>query len=111
MVNLFQIWKSKGKILEGIANYVFKKDDVEVIAAERQNICRSNICGYDDPFGISEKAVVKGVDSCGACGCVKKLKIRTLSSACGLNMIGKEPLWNAVLTESEEQKLKEKLSY
>jgi hypothetical protein len=101
--NLIQLWKKKGKILEGIRNAVFKREDVENIAKERLEICRSNKCGFYDPLGRSEAAVIKGVESCGSCGCKLSWKSRSLSDACP------EGYWERVLTETEEGILKEKL--
>lgn len=111
MKNVIKIWKNKDQIIEGITNSIFKKEDVEEIAAERLAICRSNKCGFYDPRGESEKAVVKGKESCGACGCLLKYKTHSLSSSCGLTEVGKEPLWKAILTKKEEDKLKEKIPY
>lgn len=102
-ISLIEIWKKKGKILEGITNSIFKREDVEHIAQERLKICRSNKCGYHDPHGTSEAAVVKGAESCGSCGCKLSWKTRALSDACP------EDYWEAVLTETEEAVLKEKL--
>jgi hypothetical protein len=101
--NLIELWKKKGKIFEGIRNAVFKREDVESIAEERLKICRSNKCGYYDPLGRSEAAVIKGAESCGSCGCKLSWKSRALSDSCP------EGYWERVLTETEEGALKEKL--
>lgn len=101
--NLIQLWKKKGKILEGIRNAIFKREDVESIAEERLRICRSNKCGYHDAEGRSEAAVVKGAESCASCGCKLSWKSRALSDECP------EGYWKRVLTETEEAVLKEKL--
>lgn len=101
--SLIELWKKKGKILEGIGNSIFKKEDVEHIAEERLKICRSNKCGYYDPLGNSEAAVIKGVESCGACGCKLAWKSRALSDECP------KGYWERVLTETEDAVLKEKL--
>jgi hypothetical protein len=102
-ISLITIWKKRGKILEGITNALFKKEDVEVVAEERLAICRSNVCGFHDPHGRSEAAVVKGAESCGSCGCKLSWKVRALSDACP------EGFWEAVLTETEEAVLREQL--
>jgi hypothetical protein len=98
--NIIKIWKNKGHIYEGIRNSIFKKEDVEDIANERLLICRSNLCGFYDPLGTSEAAVVKGAESCGNCGCKLSYKTRALSSECPIG------LWSSVLTETEESHLK-----
>jgi len=102
--NIIKIWKTKGQILEGITNSIFKKEDVEEIAQQRMQICMN--CALYDVQGSG--CFVSGTQPCcnqdmGGCGCSLSLKTRALSSACPL---GK---WAAELTEEEEDKLKEKL--
>jgi hypothetical protein len=101
--NAIEIWKNRNKILEGLRNSVFKRDDVELIANERIAICRSNECGFHDPNGISEAAVAKGKESCGSCGCKLSWKTRSLSSNCPINS------WEAILSETEEAALNNNL--
>ena len=102
-MNIFYIWKQRGKILEGVTNSIFKREDVEEIATERLIICRSGICGFHDPNGTSEAAYIKGVESCGHCGCKLSWKCRALSDKCPTGH------WEAVMTGSEEEALKQKL--
>lgn len=102
--NVIQIWKTKGQILEGITNSIFKKEDVEEIASQRMAICRK--CYLYDIHGTG--CMVPGTQPCcnqksGGCGCSLSLKTRSLSSDCPLNK------WKAVLSEDEEDKLNEKL--
>jgi hypothetical protein len=102
--NIIKIWKSKGQILEGITNSIFKKEDVEEIAQARMQICMN--CALYDVQG--EGCFVKGTQPCcdekrGGCGCSLSLKTRALSSECPL---GK---WKAELTEEEEDQLNQKL--
>lgn len=102
--NIITIWKNKGQILEGVMNSVFKKEDVEEIATERMNICRN--CHLYDTQGYG--CLVPGTHPCcneknGGCGCSLEFKTRSLSSDCPLNK------WKAILTQEEEDKLKEKL--
>jgi len=102
--NLIQIWKSKGQIIEGISNSIFKKEDVEQLAQIRLNICQG--CKLYDFSG--EGCMVPGTQPCcneklGGCGCSLSLKTRALSSECPK---GK---WKAELTEDEEDKLNQKL--
>lgn len=97
---IIQIWKNKGKILEGITNRVFKKEHVEQIAAQRAEIC--NTCTHIDREG--SKCAIPGTQPCcGLCGCSLGLKTRSLSSFCD------DGRWEAVLTQEEEDKLKEQL--
>jgi hypothetical protein len=105
-MNIIRIWKSRNQIIEGIKNAVFRKEDVEEIAHERELICRSNKCGSFDLSG--EGCMVPGTQPCcsqltGGCGCSLKFKLRSLSSFCP------KGYWDKVLNEKEEQQLKEKL--
>lgn len=102
--NIIQLWKSKGQILEGITNSIFKREDVEQIAQYRMQIC--NKCDLLDVQG--EGCMIPGTQPCcnekkGGCGCSLSLKTRALSSECPL---GK---WAAEITEEEEDLLNEKL--
>lgn len=101
--NIIRLWKQRNQILEGIRNSIFKKEDVEEIASERLSICRTNTCQHHDPTGTSEAAFVKGSESCGHCGCKLSFATRSLSYACPLGF------WEAVLTETEDAHLQEKL--
>lgn len=106
-MNIIKIWKEKGKILEGIKNSIFKKEDVEKIAIERFSICSSNICQSFDVSGAGCEVPGSPRPCCdkrnGGCGCSLGLKTRSLSSSCP------KGLWSAELTEDEEDKLKQKL--
>lgn len=108
--NLLKVWKSKGQILEGIVNKVFKQDHIEEIALERLSICESNLCGMYDPDGSSERAAVKGQASCAGCGCVLEFKTRCLSCHCYLKDINQHPLWEAVVSPAEETLLRERMN-
>ena len=92
-MNLIRIWKSKGQILEGVKNNIFKSEHVEDIAQGRMSIC--NICPFMDPAG-SKCAVPGTAPCCGECGCKLSLKTRSLSSECP------KGFWKAVVTEAEE---------
>lgn len=100
--NLIQIWKAKGQILEGIKNSVFKKEDVEQIADQRMEICKS--CSLFDEVGAG--CILPGSHPCcdekkGGCGCSLAFKTRSLSSECPKGR------WKAVLTQQEEDLLYE----
>ena len=99
-MSLIKIWKEKGKIMEGILNYVFKHQDVEIIANERQKEC--DACEYHDIKG--KTCMIPGTGPCcELCGCVIKIKIRSLSSCCP------DSRWEAMMTEEEEDLLNEQL--
>lgn len=102
--NVIRIWKSKGQILEGITNSVFRREDVEHIAESRMEICRKCVL-YDEK---GEGCMVLGTHPCcnqdkGGCGCSLKFKTRSLSSSCPKNY------WKAELTQEEEDQLNQKL--
>jgi hypothetical protein len=89
-----RIWKERNKILEGVKNSVFKKADVENIAAERMKICAT--CDHIDTTG--DKCVVPGTQPCcGLCGCSLHLKTRALSASCDDNR------WLALVHPEDEE--------
>lgn len=102
------IWNSRGKILEGIWFTWFPNKYVEAIAAKRLAICKSNICGLYDPKGEGAICVVKGSGCCLGCGCKDLYKVHSLSSYCSLKDQGKLPLWEAELTQAEEDAFRTK---
>lgn len=108
--NLLRIWKNKNQILEGVVNKLFTNDHIEEIANERLAICQSNICGYYDADGSSERAVVKGKASCAGCGCALEFKTRCLSCHCHLQDEQQHPLWVAEISPAEETILRERLN-
>jgi hypothetical protein len=102
--NLIKIWKSKGQIVEGITNSIFKREDVEEIAEQRMSVCRK--CSLYDEEGTG--CMVGGTQPCcnqdlGGCGCSLKLKTRSLSSSCPKGH------WQAELTQQEEDLINQKL--
>ena len=100
MGTLLEVWKNKGKILEGIKNSVFKKEHVEEVAAARNAICQS--CNLIDRSG--DKCVMPGTQPCcGVCGCSLQFLQRSLSSRC------EEGQWEAVLSEEESDLLNNSL--
>ena len=101
MKGVIKIWKEKNKILEGIRNNIFKKADVEHIAAERMSICET--CPHLDTEG--SKCVVPGTSPCcGLCGCSLSLKTRALSAGCD------DKRWEAVLSEEEQMLVERQIS-
>jgi len=94
--SLIEIWKEKGKILEGIKNSIFKQEHVEEIAATRDSICQK--CEHIDREG--KECVVPGTQPCcGICGCSLGFLQRSLSSKCEA---GK---WDVILTDEENDEL------
>lgn len=100
-MNLIQIWKNKGQIIEGIKNNIFKKEHIEDIASERRQICDG--CTFLDTSG-DKCAVIGTQPCCGSCGCSLHFKLRSLSSSCP------EGKWNEVTSEEEEELIKQKIN-
>jgi len=105
--NIIQIWKSKGQIVEGITNSIFKREDVEEIAEQRLSICKNCPSKCYDKEG--KGCMIPGTQPCcdetqGGCGCSLSLKTRALSSECPFGH------WKAELTEEEEDQLNKKLA-
>lgn len=98
------LWKNKKHIFEGIKNNIFKKEHIEVIAAERMAICKK--CPAIDLIG--DNCLVAGLQPCCKfCGCTLAFKTRDLSSSCGNE---EAPLWKAILTDEENEEMKTKLN-
>ncbi len=99
-MSLIKLWKEKGKILEGIKNNIFKKEDVEEIYNERLKVC-SDCPDLDVKGG---QCYVKGTQPCcKLCGCSLGIKLRSLSASCDANK------WSKVLDEDEEDMLNKKI--
>ena len=97
MKSLIVIWKARNEIAEGIKNNLFKKADIEQIAAVRSDIC--NFCEYIDHKGT--KCLVPGTaPCCGSCGCSLALKLRSLSTSCP------EGFWKAEVSPEEEDAIR-----
>lgn len=107
-------WKNKGQIMEGFYNaYVSANPDIKKEALARLEICRSNTCGFYDPKGESEKAVFKGKESCGGCGCDLYAKCHAMSAHCylkDLNDPERPPLWDSIMTVEQEVEIN-KIAY
>lgn len=100
-----KIWNNRKQILEGFKNNMFKSEDVEAIAAEREAICKQ--CPHIDYHG--SQCLVPGTQPCcGKCGCSLKLKLRSLSSDCGDE---ENPRWHALLEPEEEDAIKDQINY
>ena len=102
--NIIRVWKSKGQILEGVTNSIFKKEDVEQIAQQRMQICEK--CELLDMQG--DGCMVGGTAPCcneklGGCGCSLTFKTRSLSSECP------KGYWLAEVTQEEEDVINQKL--
>jgi len=92
-INARKLFQNRNLILEGIKNSIFKKEAIEEIANERNELCKK--CEHIDIKGDS--CMVPGTQPCcGLCGCSLKLKQRSLASGCD------DGYWDPVLTEEEE---------
>jgi hypothetical protein len=102
--NIIRIWKTKGQILEGVTNSIFKREDVEDIAAQRLHTCHMCLLYTEKDEGC----MVSGTGPCcnqklGGCGCSLKFKTRSLSSECP------KGYWKAEISQEEEDLLNQKL--
>jgi hypothetical protein len=102
--NIIKLWKTKGQILEGVTNSIFKREDVEEIAKHRMDICLFCDLYTEDNKGC----MVAGTTPCcnqelGGCGCSLGFKTRSLSSECP------KEHWKAELTQEEEDLINQKL--
>ena len=87
-----------GKLLEGIGNSIWVKEEVEKVAAER--IAHCNICSHYSP-NVTNLKVTRKDKFCTDCGCNMYLKTRALSASCPLGGTGshfpnEQPKWTAV---------------
>jgi hypothetical protein len=96
MKNLLTIWKHKGQILEGIRNNIFKQEDVEEVAAYRNEVCGR--CSFVDHTGHA-CAMPGSQPCCAECGCALVLKTRAMTASCPRGY------WEAILTDAEESEL------
>jgi hypothetical protein len=89
-----------GKLIEGIGNSLFVKEEVEKIAAERIKHCLE--CKHYSPNARKTGVVTVRKDAfCMDCGCNMYLKTRALSAACPLgsktsHFPDEVPKWTAV---------------
>lgn len=103
MSAIIEIWKNKGKILEGIKNRIFTTEDIKHIALKRYAKCID--CKHIDEKGKS--CVMPGTQPCcKLCGCCLKIKIYSMSSECP----APEKHWEAMMSEEEEDLLNENLN-
>ena len=88
------------KIIEGVKNKIFKRQDIEDIADMRWMECLK--CPLLDQTG--DHCAVNGTQPCCAdCGCSLGLKLRVLSSSCPK---GK---WQAVVNQKAEMEIKKQI--
>lgn len=99
-INVIEIWKERGAILEGVKNRIFKQEHVEEIAERRLAVCRT--CEY---YGKnSDDCMIVGTHPCCKhCGCCLAFKSRALSASCDLGF------WDAIVTENEEDMINEQI--
>lgn len=105
-----KIWVNRDSIAEGFYNaFLNINPEIHEEANRRLSICRSNQCGFYDKEGSSETVVVKGLESCGGCGCNLTGKTHAMSKWCYLKDIGKEPLWDSLMSHDDEVQINKKL--
>lgn len=97
-------------IIEGIANSIFVKEEVEKIAEERYEICK--VCpknskvikeGRKDPSVVTEAGPYysesRPDEHCSMCACNIHAKIRSLHTHCPINK------WDEVASKEEAAKI------
>jgi hypothetical protein len=100
-----EILKNRKKIQEGFINFLIRKKEIEAIAAYRLSKCKT--CPNIDIKG--ELCAIPGTQPCcGICGCSLGLLTRSLSAECSND---ENKLWNAILSEEQEDALYEKIKY
>lgn len=95
------------KLLEGISNAIFVKEEVEKIAAERIAICK--VCPHYSPNVIKAGGgpFVRKDAFCVDCGCNMFLKTRATSAFCPLgsktsHFPNEVSRWSALTTNGDE---------
>ena len=96
------LWENRKQIAEGVMNTIFIKEEIEVVAAERKELCM--VCDNYDEKGTG--CLVPGSQPCcsnltGGCGCSIAFKTRSMSSSCPL----KQPKWTAVISQEVEDEI------
>lgn len=91
-------------ILEGITNSVFVKEEVEKIAQERYEICKTcpkNSSNKDKENFDPGKyySTLRPDEHCSVCACNLHAKVRSLHTSCPLDK------WKAVATPQEAAKI------
>lgn len=91
-------------ILEGITNSIFVKEEVEKIANERYEICKTcplNSSNRDKPDFAPGKyfSSLRPDEHCSGCACNLHAKTRSLHTSCPLDK------WKAVATPQEAAKI------
>ena len=103
---LKKAWENKTAIAEGFYNtYISHDKEIQEEADRRLAICESNVCGYWDSTGQSDKLVMKGSPGCTGCGCNGKMKVNCMACYCYLKDIGETPLWDSLITEDMDKEI------
>lgn len=106
---IFQVaWKNKGKIAEGFYNvYVSQNKEIQAEILRRKAICESNVCGYYDAKGETEKVLLPGKPACSLCGCNIPAKPACMHCSCTLAEIGETPLWEGIMEQAQEDEIRQ----
>lgn len=103
---LQKAWENREKIAEGLFyNYLSTNKEVQEEILRRKAICESNECGHYDAEGKGDNVVIPGKPACGLCGCNIPTKPACMSCTCSLADIGQTPLWDAILTQEQEDQM------
>lgn len=104
-------WKNRHQIpqiAEGFFNaYMSLNRDIQEQVKVRKEICESNVCGHYDAEGKGDNVILSGKPACDICGCNIPAKPACLSCTCSLIDIGETPLWSAVMTQEQEDDIRQ----
>ncbi len=107
---LKKAWDNLPQIAEGFYNaYVSQNKEIREEVMRRKAICEINVCGHYDAEGAGDNVILPGKPACGLCGCNIPAKPACLSCTCSLADIFEEPLWGPVMTQEQEDHLRETL--
>lgn len=94
LTKIKEVLRNRKKILEGIKNFFWTSENIELVASYRNSVCMA--CDKIDIKG--ESCIAPGSQPCcSLCGCSLQFKTRSLSSSCPAKK------WKAILTPEEEE--------
>lgn len=98
---LKRVFQNMPEILEGITLTIWKKKHVEKVSELRLEICKACPKFSENMKKSENYTSVRKDIHCTNCGCNLEWKTRVLSQSCPENK------WKALMTELEEEKIKE----
>ena len=103
-----KVWENRVQIADGLYHtWISCTEEQEQEAQRRLEICKQDKCGYYDATGTHQSLVMKGKPGCTACGCTIDYKVHCFSCDCSLKQKDLTPLWEAIITEEQDNKIRE----